>query len=129
MAEPRPADRDRFARIRGGAPLWAIAAIHGDVQRLIALHDRLARRIGVLDRVVYLGNYIGVGGAPAATLDELLAFRRWLLARPGSFACDVAYLRGAQEEMWAKLLQVHPNYLHRLVRILDLRQALKKKAV
>jgi len=29
----------------------------------------------------------------------------------------------------AKLLQVHPNYLHRLVRILDLREMLKKKAV
>jgi transcriptional regulator with GAF, ATPase, and Fis domain len=29
----------------------------------------------------------------------------------------------------AKLLQVHPNYLHRLVRILDLRQVVKKRAV
>jgi serine/threonine protein phosphatase 1 len=28
------------------------------------------------------------------------------LGRPGGFACDVAFLRGAQEEMWQKLLQL-----------------------
>lgn len=106
MTDPRAGERDVFGRLRGAAPVWAVASIHGDVQRLTALHDRLAGAIGATDRVVYLGNYLGVGGAPAATLDELLTFRRWLLARPGAFACDVAYLRGAQEEMWTKLLQV-----------------------
>ncbi len=83
-----------------------MGSIVGHGPRCPARHDRLAAAIGVTDRVVYLGNYLGVGGDPAATLDELLLFRRWLLARPGSFACDVAYLRGAQEEMWTKLLQV-----------------------
>src|SRR5262249_9603135 len=38
-------------------------------------------------------------------------FRRWLLARPRTFAYDIAYLRGGQEEMWQKLLQIQfaPN--------------------
>src|SRR5207253_2611339 len=42
---------------------------------------------------------------------ELLDFRRRVLARPSGFACDVVYLRGAQEEMWQKLLQLQfaPN--------------------
>src|SRR5579862_6186361 len=41
----------------------------------------------------------------------MLDFRRRLLARPHGFACDAVYLRGAQEEMWQKLLQLQfaPN--------------------
>jgi serine/threonine protein phosphatase 1 len=35
-----------------------------------------------------------------------LHFRRAVLSQPGSFACDIAYLRGSQEEMWQKLLQL-----------------------
>jgi serine/threonine protein phosphatase 1 len=63
------------------------------------------------DRVVYLGNYVGHGDAVLATIDELLDFRRRVLGRHRGFACDVAFLRGAQEEMWQKLLQLQfaPN--------------------
>jgi serine/threonine protein phosphatase 1 len=45
------------------------------------------------------------------TIDHLLEFRRHLIARPGLFASDIAYLRGSQEEMWDKLqqLQFAPN--------------------
>ena len=35
-----------------------------------------------------------------------IAERRWFLARFWTRVCSVAYLRGAQEEMWAKLLQL-----------------------
>jgi serine/threonine protein phosphatase 1 len=50
------------------------------------------------------------GGEPAnvaATLDIALKLRRTVLARPGARACDVVFLRGAQEEMWSKLDQLH----------------------
>ncbi len=36
----------------------------------------------------------------------MLAFRRAVIATQGMFAGDVAILRGAQEEMWQKLLQL-----------------------
>jgi hypothetical protein len=63
------------------------------------------------DRLVYLGNYIGGGDAVLATIDELLDFRCRVLGRQEGFVCDVAFLRGAQEEMWQKLLQLQfaPN--------------------
>src|SRR3546814_17578731 len=38
--------------------------------------------------------------------DLLLRFRSLFLARPDAFACDVVHLRGSQEEMWQKLLQL-----------------------
>src|SRR5690606_9649542 len=37
--------------------------------------------------------------------DELAAFRRLVLTAPGAEPWDVVCLRGAQEEMWQKLLQ------------------------
>jgi serine/threonine protein phosphatase 1 len=107
----RQPDSEKFALLRRCERIWAIASIHGDVQRLTALHDKLSRRVHASDRVVYLGNYMGVGPEVRGVLDELIEFRRWLLARPRAFAADVVFLRGAQEEMWSKLLQLQfaPN--------------------
>jgi serine/threonine protein phosphatase 1 len=91
--------------------VWAVASILGEAERLARLHDRLAPRVAEGDQLVYLGNYFGRGDAVAGTIDELLDFRRRMMARPRGFACDVVYLRGAQEEMWQKLLQLQfaPN--------------------
>ncbi len=104
--ESRSADH-KFAVIRRAARVWAVAAIHGDADRLCALHDALSPRLSPDDRLVYLGNYLGHGAAIIRTLDELLRFRRQFIARPRLFASDVVYLRGSQEEMWQKLLQLH----------------------
>jgi hypothetical protein len=93
--------------------IWAISAIHADASRLAALHDALYPRIAAGDRIVYLGNYVGHGLKTRETLDELLSFRRSVLALPSVIARDVIYLRGQQEEMWQKLLQLQfaPNPL------------------
>jgi hypothetical protein len=96
----------KFARLRAAKRIWAIASIHGEADRLARLHDRMAARFAPGDRIVYLGNYLGYGPAIKAAIDELLDFRLRVLARPHGFACDVIFLRGAQEEMWQKLLQL-----------------------
>jgi serine/threonine protein phosphatase 1 len=101
-----PRDRERFARLRGASRLWAVASVHGEAERLARLHGRLWPRLREGDRVVYLGNYLGRGPDITGTVAELLSFRCAVLARPGGFACDVVLLRGAQEEMWQKLLQL-----------------------
>ena len=91
--------------------IWAVAAIHGVTGRLAALHGALQDRLEHGDRVVYLGNYLGHGADIVGTLNELLAFRRLLLTVPGAQPWDIVYLRGTQEEMWQKLLQIQfaPN--------------------
>ena len=108
MTATRPA---RLARLRGARRIWTVAAIHGAAQHLVAVHDQISERFREGDRVVYLGNYFGYGEAVRATIDELLDFRRRVLARRFGFACDVTFLRGAQEEMLQKLLQLQfaPN--------------------
>lgn len=95
-----------LARLRGARRVWAIGAIHGDATRLRVLHDRVGARLINGDRIVYLGNYLGHGAAIVPAIDELLDFRRRVLSRRHAFACDVVHLRGAQEEMWQKLLQL-----------------------
>jgi len=102
---------DRFARLRGARRVWAVASVHGEARRLSRLHDLIGARFAQGDRLVYLGNYLGHGEDVRATINELLDFRRRVLGRPSGFACDVVYLRGAQEEMWQKLLQLQfaPN--------------------
>lgn len=107
--EARP-DR-KFAELPNARRVWAIAAINGAAQRLASLHDVISERFQEGDRVVYLGNYVGHGGAVLATIDELLDFRSRILGRRRGFACHVVFLRGAQEEMWQKMLQLQfaPN--------------------
>jgi serine/threonine protein phosphatase 1 len=105
------ASKARLAQLRGARRVWAVGSIHGEARRLARVHDLIGERFSNGDRLVYLGNYLGYGEDVGATLDELLDFRRRVLGRPQGFACDVIYLRGAQEEMWQKLLQLQfaPN--------------------
>ena len=100
-------DKAKFARLRPVNRIWAVAAIHGEAARLARLHADMEKRFAPGDALVYLGDYLGHGESICATLDELLLFRRKILARRGVMACDVVFLRGAQEEMWSKLIQIH----------------------
>ena len=100
-------DPQRFTDLGRPRRVWAVAAIHGDAGRLAALHGAIRDAIRPGDRVVYLGNMLGRGPHVRATLDEILSFRREVIAAPGFFASDVVFLRGMQEEMWQKCLQLH----------------------
>ena len=104
-------DSAKFASLGRPGRIWAISAIHARSDRLDVLHDHLASQFAVGDRIVYLGNFVGRGDAVHETIAEMLSFRRDILAIPGVIADDLVYLRGAQEEMWQKLLQLQfaPN--------------------
>ena len=101
-----PSSSEAFAVLRHARRVWAVAAAHAEAGKLREAHDELAARLLPGDRLVYLGNMIGHGHETIATLNELLAFRRDFLCLPGAIPDDIVYLRGAQEEMWRKLLQI-----------------------
>jgi serine/threonine protein phosphatase 1 len=111
MTSPPAEETSRFGVLVGRPRVWAVAAIHADVRRLEAIHDAIQRRLQPTDGLVYLGNLLGYGSAVMETVEELLSFRRGFIARQGSFAKDLVYLRGSQEEMWQKLLELQfaPN--------------------
>lgn len=98
---------NKFSNLKRPNKIWAVSSIHADVERLIHIHDAIFDRFRPGDRLVYLGNYTGYGLHSRETIDELLMFRRLLLAQPGMKPHDIVYLRGAQEELWNKLTQLH----------------------
>lgn len=103
----------RFTSLGAPRRVWAISAIHGELEKLYALHDAILERLRAGDRIVYLGNYTGHGKQSRETMDEILTFRRLVLAQPGMIPSDLVYLRGHQEQMWHRLLQLqftqHPG--------------------
>lgn len=99
-------DGEKIATLRAVRRVWAIGAVHGDAARLRTLHRAVSERFEPGDRLVYLGNILGRGPDAAGAVDEVLSFRRAVIAAHGMFAADVAMLRGAQEEMWQKLQQL-----------------------
>ena len=100
-------DEAVIAVLKGARRVWAVSAVHGEIDRLQSLHNQLEQRFLAGDRLVYLGNYLGYGTKITETVDELLFVRRMMLARFNLCDGDVVYLRGRQEEMWQKLLQLH----------------------
>lgn len=107
MADVQKAEPQKFADLGRPRRIWAIGAIHAQPEPLDAIHHAVAQRFHPGDRLIYLGNMIGRGERVLETVDRLLAFRRGLLAMRSMVATDIVYLRGAQEEMWQKLLQLH----------------------
>lgn len=99
-------DTDKIAVLRHPQRVWAVASVHGEAGKLARLHQEIAQRYRVGDRLVYLGNVMGRGSDSAGAIDQVLTFRRAVIGTQGMFAGDVAILRGAQEEMWQKLLQL-----------------------
>jgi serine/threonine protein phosphatase 1 len=101
-----------FAILPAGRRIWAVGAVFGACEALVRLHEALAERLAADDHLVYSGNLLGRGVEVLETVHELLLFRRWLMARQTSGeAGAIVYLRGSQEEMWHKLLQMQfaPN--------------------
>lgn len=103
-SQPHPAAP--IARFSTPCRVWAVGAIHGEADKLRALHAEIAPELKAGDKLVYLGNVIGHGPAVRDTVDELLRFRRAFLSIPGNCIGDYAILRGRQEEMLHKLLEL-----------------------
>jgi hypothetical protein len=98
---------EKFAELGSPRRIWAVAAINGDASRLATLHDHLATRFAVRDRLVYLGNYLGVESRNnPAVMEELLTFRSALLCKTGVEPSDITFLRGPAEEAWQRLLRL-----------------------
>jgi len=105
LPPPRATPR-RVAVLRLAQRVWAIGAAHADATRLAALHAKLETRIWRGDRLLYLGNFTGIGADHQQVLREILLFRRAVLARPGFEPDDVVLLRGAQEQMFTRTLEL-----------------------
>lgn len=101
-----PASASPIARFSAPCRIWAIGSVRGEADKLYALHERLTPELRPGDKLVYLGNIVGRGAQVCETVDEVLRFRRHFLSIPGNCVGDYAILRGRQEEMLHKLLEL-----------------------
>ena len=99
----------KFIELKNFERVWAIGSIHGNINGIKNMHSHIQKNFHKDDKVVYLGNVIGVGEDSSKVLSEILEFRLKLMADFELNPDDIIYLRGAQEEMWSKLLELHTS--------------------
>lgn len=99
---------EKFTNLGAPRKIWTVAAVHGQRASLARVHEKIMAEFTPGDRVVYTGNYLCAvkDAKPREVIDDLLSFRRTLMAKPGVMAEDIIYLRGVQEELWTKLTQI-----------------------
>tara|TARA_Y100000590_G_C15432062_1_gene905584 strand:- start:10 stop:822 length:813 start_codon:yes stop_codon:yes gene_type:complete len=103
----------KFAELKYAKRIWAIGSIHSCYESFESIKKYILNNFIIGDKLIFLGNVIGFGNFSKETLSSVIDLRNNLL---GNFLLkpeDIVFLRGAQEEMFLKLLQLQtaPNPL------------------
>ena len=100
-----------FFEIKNANKIWAIGSIHSRLEAFNSLKRYLLKDFRQGDYLVFLGNIIGLEDKSKETLDSVIDLRNKLLAKFFLNPEHVIFLRGAQEEMFLKILQLQtaPN--------------------
>ncbi len=91
--------------------IWAIGSIHSNIHSFNSIKSLILNNFKENDNLVVLGNVIGLGNESKNTLSSLIDLRFSLMSKFKVKPNNIVFLRGAQEEMFNKLLQLQiaPN--------------------
>jgi len=100
-----------FAEIFNSRKIWAIGSIHSKLDAFNSIKNYLIENFEENDYLVFLGNVIGLGEKSKETLSSVIDLRNKLMGKFLLSPEKIIFLRGAQEEMFLKLLQLQtaPN--------------------
>ncbi|MDC0056766.1 hypothetical protein OAJ74_01305 [Alphaproteobacteria bacterium] len=100
-----------FLEIKNSKKIWAIGSIHSRSNAFNSIKEHLLQKFEEEDNLVFLGNIIGLRQESKETLNSVIDLRNQLLAKFFLNPSKIVFLRGAQEEMFLKLLQLQtaPN--------------------
>ena len=100
-----------FIEIVNSKKIWAIGSIHSRLEAFNSIKKHLLQNFKEGDFLVFLGNVIGLGVNSKETLTSVIDLRNKLMAKFLLNPKHIIFLRGSQEEMFLKLLQLHtaPN--------------------
>ncbi len=101
----------KFQEFKNINKIWAIGSLHSSIDSFRSIKDYIYSNFEKKDKIVFLGNIIGFGDKSKEIISEVLSLRFDLMAKFNLNHEDIIFLRGAQEEMFSKLLQLHiaPN--------------------
>ena len=101
----------QFVEIKKSKKIWAIGSIHSRLKAFESIKEYILDKFEKDDCLIFLGNIIGLGKESKKTLTSVIDLRNKLMAKLYLNPDKVIFLRGAQEEMFLKLLQLQtaPN--------------------
>ena len=95
-----------FVEISNSNKIWAIGSIHSRLGAFNSVKEFVLKNFQAKDYLIFLGNVIGLGKQPKETLSSAIDLRNKLMAKFQIEPNKIIFLRGAQEEMFLKLLQL-----------------------
>ena len=100
-----------FIELKKTTKIWAIGSIHSNLKSFNSIKKFILKNFDANDKLIFLGNIIGLGNFSKETLDSAINLRFQLMSKFKLKPDSIVFLRGAQEEMFSKLLQLQlaPN--------------------
>ena len=100
-----------FVELNNISRIWAIGSIHSNLNSFESIKDFIIKNFKKKDKLIFLGNVIGLGESSKETLSSIINLRSTLMSKFKLKPHEIVFLRGAQEEMINKLLQLQiaPN--------------------
>ena len=100
-----------FVELNKSSKIWAIGSIHSNLKSFESIKKYILKNFNSNDKLIFLGNIIGLGDNSKETLSSVIDLRFNLMSKFKLKPESIIFLRGAQEEMFSKLLQLQlaPN--------------------
>ena len=100
-----------FVELNKSNKIWAIGSIHSNLKSFSSIKEFILNNFELNDKLIFLGNIIGLGDNPKETLSSVIDLRFNLMSKFKLKPESIVFLRGAQEEMFSILLQLQlaPN--------------------
>ena len=100
-----------FIELKKSNKIWAIGSIHSNLKSFRSIKKFILNNFEIDDKLIFLGNIIGLGENSKETLSSVIDLRFNLMSKFKLEPESIVFLRGAQEEMFSKLLQLQlaPN--------------------
>ena len=104
-------EKNKFHEFSKTNKIWAIGSLHSSVEAFQSIKNYIFLNFNFGDKLIFLGNVIGFRDKSKEIITEVLNLRFNLMAKFKLTHDDIVFLRGAQEEMFSKLLQLQiaPN--------------------
>ncbi|MDC0233188.1 hypothetical protein OAJ95_04620 [Pelagibacteraceae bacterium] len=102
---------NKFLELKNAKKVWAIGSLHSSLVSFYSIKNYILSNFESGDKLIFLGNIIGFRNKSKEIITEVLKLRFKLMAKYKLQNNDIVFLRGAQEEMLSKILQLHiaPN--------------------
>ena len=100
-----------FVELRDSSKIWAIGSIHSNIDSFNGIKDFILNNFEENDKLIFLGNIIGLGESSKESITSVIDLRFKLMSKFRLKPDSIIFLRGAQEEMFSKILQLQiaPN--------------------